>query len=244
MNKKTIFIICLLVVVVLVLLSLSNLKSGSVADNKPQVKSKQVLEEWKIFTNERFKYTFEHPVSVSKDDRLSGRGADFSSDIDSKITFDEGGTGIFNVTRLYLDEKTIKDGINSNIISMRNNGALEKDIEEYSQRMEKEFSNTRKYRDIPLNDFAPLVQEAIGNATGLPIKTTIDGISAYEFTWSEASSSSDMAVSLRLGYSFLSSFGTHSFVLFENSKGQKYYIHYKPENVTSVRMMKSFHFIK
>lgn len=245
MKSKTLLIFIIVVVVVIIVFVIKNKSQvfPPVQENNSTGTSTTTQQvKWISFINDRFKYAFEYPDFVSRD-ITPGRGADFSSDIDSIVTLSQGSVGIFNVTRLYLDEKTITGGINLNIALMRKEGASEKDIQDYSQRMKEEFTNTRKYRDIPLKDFALLVQKATGSTTEPLIKTTLGDISAYRFTWKENNSTSELAVSLRLGYGFLSKFGTHTFILFESPIGEKYYIHYLSGNETSLKILQSFHFL-
>jgi hypothetical protein len=216
-----------------------------------QYQSSLLSEEWVPFTNMRFHYIFEHPKSL-KEVESGGRGADFSSDVGSIVTFAIGDTGIFNVMRLYLDEKSIHGGILANIEQMRSEKYSDAYIKEYPIKINREFAETRKYRDISFKLFAELIQKetmlGVGTSTDKQNtslrETVVDGLPAYEFTWVADSQQSDVAISLKLGYGFLSSFGTHRFVFFESPAGEKYYIHYQPTNPVSDRMFKSFHFVR
>ena len=214
-----------------------------------RMQTAQPTEEWNTFTNTRFSYSFEHPMSLKRE-ALDGRGADFSSDVDSIVTFMTDTSGVFNVTRLYLDEQSIKSGISANVEQMRSEKYSETYIKDYSERMDREFADIRKYRDIPFEKFALLVQKALTpdmglNTQGEPLqKVIVDGLPAYQFTRIDGGQLNAEAVPLKMEYGFWSSFGTHRFIFLESPSGEKYYIHYKPGDPISERIFKSFHFMR
>lgn len=93
---------------------LVNSEQATLPLREVKVSSTQPIEEWTEFVNKRFNYIFIHPISLDIDAE-DGKGADFSSDLDSIVTISSNGSGIFNVTRLYLDEESIQSGVRTNI---------------------------------------------------------------------------------------------------------------------------------
>ncbi len=205
-----------------------------------------LAEKWVLFTNARLHYAFMHPISL--EDYKSGKGGeDALADLGSMTTFLIENKGIFNIGRIYLDEQSIQSGFQTNIKWMRSEGYGEQYIKEYSERISREFADTRKYRDIPFDNFARLIQKALTPANGQsqPLqKITVAGLPAYEFIYPKDIKLSEEGIALKLPSGYAHTFETHHLVFFESLKGEKYYIHYNPENPVSKRIFESFHFVK
>jgi hypothetical protein len=212
------------------------------------------------FENRRFHYTFEHS-STTEIDAPIGKGADFSSDIGSQITMIKKDcsytspnpsivfrncTPLFNVTRLYLDEKSIQVGIDAVIqyFTSENPDDAKTWAKEYRERTNKEYSYIRPYRDMSKQDFISVLKQQPMFDQSKTQEITIDSIPAIEFTWVQNATNTDIEPRLVLGYSFVSALGVHKVVFFEGPTGEKYYIHYKPDDKESVQMFETFHFVK
>jgi hypothetical protein len=198
-----------------------------------------------------FQYVFEYPTNITKEP-LPGKDGSAFSDYEAQITMYEGEKVIFNVTRLYLDEKTIQKGIADMQDPANIDGWLDdSQIQAFKDRIDVEFASDRKYRDMPSDEFLHVLSKelslrgSVSPETSLPYeKTEVDSILAYEFTWTNDFPESNTIPYFKLGYGFVSDMGFHKVVYFESLIGEKFFIHYIPNSPISLSMFKSFHFVQ